>query len=386
MTDHTGRTEGRGRTVLLLALGIAAAWVMALHLWPFLPALVVSAVAATLAYPLYARGVVRWGHPSVLAGLTTLAVFLLVLVPMVGVGLLIGREAAAGIGWLADRTPELLDDGPAIFLVLEDLAARLGLEPGEMGAMITDQLQLLANVLATRTVAFASGVGGWLLQVGAAVFTLYYMLRDGEALMAAVRWMAPLDDDQTDQLVRRARDVTYATVLGNLLVAAVQGLLGGLAFWAVGIPSAALWGTIMAVMSLIPVIGPPVVWVPGVVYLFASGSLGGAVVLLAFGALVISTVDNVLRTVLVSGRAHLHPLVVFFSVLGGIFLFGAMGVLVGPVVFVLALAVFEMARLALDPPGTPAPPLGGFLLGAMVEPAGDPNEKAGGAEAPPAHR
>jgi predicted PurR-regulated permease PerM len=129
----------------------------------------------------------------------------------------------------------------------------------------------------------------------------------------------------------------------------VQGLLGGLAFWVLGVPTPAVWGVLMGGLSLIPMIGPAFVWLPAGAVLIASGSTLRGVLLLLFGALVISTVDNIIRAVLVSGRARVHPLVVFFGVLGGVLMFGAVGILVGPVLIVAAAALMEMARLSLFP-------------------------------------
>ncbi|HSG49713.1 MAG TPA: AI-2E family transporter, partial [Longimicrobiales bacterium] len=118
--------------------------------------------------------------------------------------------------------------------------------------------------------------------------------------------------------------------------------------WVVGLPSPALWGTVMGVLSLLPVIGAPVVWFPGALHLLSVGRLPQALGLLLFGFLVIGTVDNLLRAWLVSDRIHVHPLLVFLGVVGGIFLFGAVGMVVGPVGFVVALALMQMSREPLD--------------------------------------
>lgn len=341
-------------------LGGLAALALVLLLRPFLPALAVAGVAATLAHPLH-RWATGWIRPPGLAAfVVTAAIFLLVLAPLVGVALLVGQQALAGIEWLAREAPEVLAEGRWTGTVGE-LAAAVGLDPAELSALLAAQLQEVANLLASRTLSFLSGLGGWLLQGGAALFTLHYLLRDGPSFVATLRWLMPLEPAQTDRLLVQAREVTHATVYGNVLVAAVQGALGGLAFWLVGLPAATLWGTIMGVLSLIPIVGPPFVWVPAAAWLLLEGEIARGVALIAVGALLISTIDNLLRALFISGRAQLHPLIVFFSVLGGIVLFGAAGVVVGPVVFVLALTLVEMARLSMGP-GVPPPP-GGVLPG-----------------------
>jgi predicted PurR-regulated permease PerM len=131
--------------------------------------------------------------------------------------------------------------------------------------------------------------------------------------------------------------------------------MGGIAFRLVGLPAATLWGAIMGVLALIPMIGPPLIWIPAAAYLIITGSVAQALVLVAFGALVIGTVDNLLRSIFVGGRAHVHSLVVFLSILGGVIVFGTAGVVIGPVLF--ALALIATGRMSMEAPRAEAPPL-----------------------------
>jgi predicted PurR-regulated permease PerM len=172
-------------------------------------------------------------------------------------------------------------------------------------------------------------------------------------MLNAAKSHVPLASGPTELLALRAKEVMFAAVFGHVFVALVQGLLGGLAFWVLGVPTPMVWGVLMSGLSLIPLVGPAFVWVPAGAVLIATGAPIRGVLLLAFGLFVISTVDNVIRAVLVSARARVHPLVVFFGVLGGILMFGAVGILVGPVLIVLAGALMEMARLSLFPEDVP---------------------------------
>lgn len=343
-------------------MALAGAVVVALYLWPLMPALTISAVVAALVMPLQRRweggrfpaGVVAFGN--------TLGIFLLVLLPLTGLSILIGREAAAGIRWLESEAPSLLGPGSRLESLVQAVTARLGVSSVELTPLLARQLDQIAGLLASRSVAFVSGLGGWLVQAGVALFTLFYLLKDSDAVQDAICWFVPLEESRTRRLLTRAREVTYATVVGNLLVAVVQGLLGGLAFWAAGLPSPALWGTVMGVLSLIPVVGPPVVWIPAALHLLTTGKVGPGVGLALFGTLVISTIDNILRAWLVSDRLKIHPLLVFLGVVGGVFLFGAPGLVVGPVGFVLALALMQMGRAPDDGAAVPAAEEGSFLL------------------------
>jgi predicted PurR-regulated permease PerM len=192
-------------------------------------------------------------------------------------------------------------------------------------------------------------LGGLALQAGVCLFTLFYLFRDVDRVVAAARRLVPLASGPTELLAVRSKEVIFAAVLGHVFVAAVQGFLGGLAFWALGVPAPVSWGAVMACLAMIPLIGPAFVYIPAAAILIATDQALRGVILLIFGFLVISTVDNVIRAVLVSDRAKVHPLVVFFGVLGGVFAFGAVGILVGPVLIVVAGALMEMTRLSLFP-------------------------------------
>jgi predicted PurR-regulated permease PerM len=346
----------RIHTFVLVGLAVGAVYLLAIMLWPFLPAIVISAVLAVLVFPAYRKVRARLRGKQLAPMFTTIIVFFLVLLPALGVSLLLLEELRAGIAWVSAGSTEIL--GPASWIRewLNRIAERLGLHPTDIGAAIARQAQQLATTFAGRTVSLLTGLGGGLLQAGIAIFTLFYLLRDGEALVAHLKWLIPLESALSDRLFRRANEIIHATVFGSLIVAFAQGTLGGLAFWALGIRAPVVWATIMGMLSLLPAIGPGFVWVPTSVLLLVSGHPIKALALLAFGTLVIATVDNVLRAILVSDRAELHPLVVFFSVLGGLFVFGAAGIFIGPVFFVLALTLIEMARLTMEPPASPASP------------------------------
>ncbi|MEA2736542.1 MAG: hypothetical protein QOE14_2993, partial [Humisphaera sp.] len=155
---------------------------------------------------------------------------------------------------------------------------------------------------------------------------------------------------ETRQVVARTKDVIYASVYGSVMIAIVQGTLGGIAFWALGVPSPLLWGAVMTLLCMIPMAGSFLVWVPAAIYLLAVGHPMKALALTLWGALVISTIDNILRPKLVGERTHMHELIIFFSVLGGLQVFGMIGLVAGPVIAAIAIALVEVWRRS----GTPA--------------------------------
>lgn len=361
-TSSVSVGDARLRLAILLVLGGAATYLLGYLLWPFLPALVTSAVMAALVYPAYERFEAWLGQKDVAALAATIVVFFLVLVPMVALSLVLADQIGTGIDWLRRSAAGLLAPEGSLRRWLETAAGYLGIEGARLPETLTAQMQDVVRLLAGRTLNFLSGLGGWLLQAGAAIFAFFYFLRDAESIMRSVTWLIPLEESETERLVRRSRDVIYATVYGNVVVAIVQGTLGGLAFWILGLPASALWGTVMVILSLLPIVGAPFVWAPAGVILLTTGEVARGIALLAVGTLLISTIDNYLRALLVSDRTQLHALVVFFSVLGGLFAFGAVGLFVGPVLFVVGLTILELARLAMEPGEEIVPGAEGGLL------------------------
>jgi predicted PurR-regulated permease PerM len=354
----------RVHTYVLLALAVVACVLFGVLLWPFLAAIVMSAVMAALVFPAHRRLRRRIRRNGIAALITTIIVFFVVLLPAVGVGMLLFQELQGGLDWLSSGATDAVANAGRFAEWLRRIAARLGIESGDPGAAISRQAQLLLERLAGRTLVLFTGLGGWLIQAGVGIFTLYYLLRDGDALVRYLKWLLPLEPELNDRLFQRATEIIRAAIFGTFIVAAAQGTLGGLIFWALGLSTPVVWGTAMAMLSLLPMVGPGFIWVPAVLVLLATGHVMKALALLAFGALIIATIDNVLRAWLVSGRAQLHPLLVFFSVVGGLFVFGAPGVFVGPVLVVIALTLIDTARLTMEPDPWDSP----VLLGARAAP------------------
>jgi len=172
--------------------------------------------------------------------------------------------------------------------------------------------------------------------------TIYYFLKDGETLTEYLKNLLPFSEEQKRKLVERVKETVIAAVYGQIAVGIAQGTLGWIAFWILGLPSPVFWGTVMAIFSFVPFFGTLLVWGPAVVILILSGSLGKGIGLLLFGALIISNIDSVLRPLIIGGKAKLHTLLVFFSVLGGIKFLGFLGFILGPLIVALCLSLFEI--------------------------------------------
>ena len=176
------------------------------------------------------------------------------------------------------------------------------------------------------------------------LFLLYYFFRDQDKILAGLRKSFPLSPRETDTVFRNVHDAIYAVVYGTLLLAVVQGTLGGLMFWVLGLPAPLLWGAVMALLAVLPVLGAAIVWVPAAIYLAVTGSWEKALILTAWGGIVVALIDNLLYPVIVKDRLRLHAVPVFIAVIGGLMVFGMAGIVLGPVVLVIATALADVWR------------------------------------------
>jgi predicted PurR-regulated permease PerM len=326
--------------LLGLALGISVLFFFVIR--RFLLAILLAAVFAGLAYPLYRWVLARTGRRR--AGALTLVILLvLVGLPVAGFLTLVATEAvqisqgveawfredgrAAQIGAWLERIPfaeRLVPDGEELGEQVREAAGRTG--PVLMGALAA----------ATR------GTFSFLLQLFVLCYALFYFLLDGPAILRGILRYIPLDPEQKEELLERFVSVTRATLRGSLLIGLIQGGVAGLAFWVAGVPGPAFWGTVMVVLSIIPAIGASLVWIPAVIYLFLVGEVLAGVGLLIWCAVVVSSIDNLLRPRLIGRDARMSDLMILLSTLGGIVLFGAVGFIVGPIVAALFVTVWHI--------------------------------------------
>jgi predicted PurR-regulated permease PerM len=182
----------------------------------------------------------------------------------------------------------------------------------------------------------------FLLNLFVMVYAMFFFLKDGERTLEKIFYYLPLSDEDEELMLQRFISITRATVKGTLLIGIIQGALAGFAFWLASIDGAAFWGTIMAILSIVPGIGAALIWVPAVIYLIVTGQLLAGVLLFAWCAAVVGTIDNILRPILVGKDAKMPDLLILVGTLGGLFLFGPIGFIVGPIVCGLFLTVWEI--------------------------------------------
>jgi predicted PurR-regulated permease PerM len=196
----------------------------------------------------------------------------------------------------------------------------------------------------TTIKAIYSGTSNFIFILVVCFFALYYFFKDGDAILKKLMELSPLPSSQEKGIFQKFNQMTIATIKGTLIIALIQGLLMGIVFWIAGVQAPTLWGLLTAIISIIPLLGSVLVWLPvGIVLLFL-GSYWQAILVLVAGAVVVSSVDNLLRPKLIEGETSLHPLLVFLSTLGGIAVFGPLGFVIGPVIIVLLIAFLEIYR------------------------------------------
>ena len=317
---------------------------------PFLMPVFLALVLSTLLTPLYERVAGRLhNRPSLAALLICIGLTLAIVVPIVLLSVSLAREANDVYEHVRD--PEMAaklktwfnpNTSPVLAKIRTWLPASLAIpDIDEIGERIGSQAQAIVAGALAFTTTFAAGVVNFLMDYFIMVIVLFFLLRDSNYFARSVREISPLSDAEESLFVERFRVVTQATVVGSIATSAAQGVLSTLIFWIIGLPNPILWGALTALLSLVPVVGTALVWVPWTIYLFATGSTARAIIFMALQIVVVGGIDNILRPLLIEGRVKMHTLVVFFSILGGIGYFGILGIFIGPLVFAIAIAFVE---------------------------------------------
>jgi predicted PurR-regulated permease PerM len=341
------RVSFRSIFLLVLVGGVTVAFAAMLR--PFLLTILLAAVFTGVTYPGYRRILHAFGGRAGLAAVATLLLlFVLVMGPLLAVLAAAANEALRISETIGPRLQQFLKN-PG------EIEERLALLPGydfvapyradiltRVGDLVSGTGVFLFNALSATTratVLFA-------FHLVVLLYTMFFFLMSGPRMLQAMAEHLPLTDVEKQRMFERFISVTRATLKGTVLIGMTQGTLGGLSFWAIGIDGPIFWGVVMTVLSIIPGVGGAIIWLPATLVLLAQGEVWRAVGLAAFNALVVGSVDNVLRPRLVGRDTQMHDLLIFFSTLGGLLLFGASGFIVGPILAALFLTVWDMIATA----------------------------------------
>ena len=325
-------------TLLLMAVTVAGIYICYQLAAPFIPAFTWALALAVLFAPLYRLLEKKIKHPNLTATICVLAAVLIVVVPAAFVAQRILGEAASG----AETVKTMIESGEWHRV----LDAHPRMAPVEL--WIEQQFNLpeiINNAASWLTSTAASFVQGSVLQLIGVVLTFYilfYFLRDRSAILDTLRSLSPLSAADMNRIFDGISDTVHATVYGTFAVSLVQGILGGLMFWWLDLPAPLLWGVVMALLAVVPVLGAFVIWIPAAIFLFLDGSEGKALLLTLWGAIVVGGIDNLLYPMLVGSRLKMHTILAFVSIVGGLIVFGPSGLILGPVMFTVTRILLEI--------------------------------------------
>ena len=336
------------RTAFVLLLVVAVTVLFLAVTWPFFKPLLLGALLAGLFHPLY-RWITRLfgGRRSLGAAVTLLVLLVLGLGPLSAFLGIVLQQALTmsdqAIPWLTQHL-----GAASTFNVQEWLVKKFPALAKYMPSQeqLLEQVGTAAKTAGAFLVAFASRMtattAAFLLNLFVMLYAMFFFFRDGDKILERIFYYTPLNDEDETRMLTQFASITRATVKGTLVIGIIQGALAGVAFWVAGIEGAALWGTIMTILAIIPGIGAALVWVPAAIILFVTGQHLTAILLATWCAAVVGTVDNFLRPMLVGRDAKMPDLLILIGTLGGLFLFGLIGFIVGPIVCGLFLTVWDI--------------------------------------------
>lgn len=335
-------------TLFLLTLGILI--LCALLLQPFFTAIVGAIILAVVTRHPYNWVSTKIKNRSLCAALALILVTLAIIVPTFFLAQEIGKQAFATIS--AFRAGAHQDKIISFIANRPELASRI--EAFTSSIDVNNAARSTAAYLGGNIAGFLGNSVRMITQLVVMLFILFFLFRDRAIALESLRALLPLPDDETDELIERVGETILATALGRLTIAAVQGILAGLAFWVLGVPGVILWATTLAACAMIPAFGSFLVWGPVAIYLGLNGHWGKAALLVIWGGLIVSTIDNILYPVLVGSHLRAHTVTILLSVLGGIALFGPIGIVLGPVLFTIADTLLDIWHTRTNQ--SPSPP------------------------------
>jgi len=343
---HMTRDRFRRAFLLVLVIAISVAFVAMLE--SFLVTILMAAIFSGLVYPLYARFAARLHSRPLASALTVLLTLVLVIGPLLAILGVVVNQAIRVTNNIRPVVELLVNEPTYLEQQLERIPGFDQLDPyrSQILQSAGDVVSTIGTFLAGSLSDATRGTVTFVFQFFMLLYTVFFLLMDGPRILRAILRHLPLREEEQQQMIDRFMSVTRATIKGTIVIGIIQGTLSGLAFWVVGIPNAVFWTVVMIVLSIVPVIGAALVWVPAAIILVATGELLSGVLLAAFCSLIVGSVDNVLRPRLVGRDTKMHDLLILFSTLGGILAFGPIGFILGPILAGLFVTSWEIFAVA----------------------------------------
>jgi len=336
-------------TLLVVVLLISALFFAMIR--QFLMAIFLAGIFSALSFPMYRKFEIWFGGRRIPASAVTIIVIVcVILVPLASLLGIVANQAVK-IGTVAKPWIEhQISEPGTLSQSLQSLPFYETIEPyrnqiiSKAGEMAGSMSGFIIDKLTSATM----GTFNIVINVFIMLYCMFFFLIEGDLILKKMLYYLPLEDHDERRILDKFTSITRATIKGTLVIGVLQGGLAGLAFAVLGIPSAVFWGTVMAVLSVIPSVGSALVWFPAVIYLAATGHIAKGIGLFVFCAFVVGSLDNLLRPKLVGKDTQMHELMILFGTLGGIFMFGTVGIIIGPIIAGLFVTVWEIYGIAFQ--------------------------------------
>ena len=337
--------------IFILFLTLLSIYLLYQILSPFLSSIIWAILLAMVFYPIFLKLQRFLKKKEVLAAIImTLFVLIVIVLPF---SLLLASLAGEVVD-VYHRVEEMIKTGqlqdylertkeiPFLKWIFIRLSLPFDFSQMDPFPLLLKNLQKISTFIFNQTTTLLKGFSTFIAGFFFTLLSLYYFFKDGNRFFGRLKEIVPLASEERDLLIQRFKEMVYATIYGGILIAIIQGILGGLSFWVLGLPSPIFWGTAMGFLSFIPIGGTALIWAPAAILLLIGGALLKGLLLLGVGVLVISMVDNILRPYFISAKTNIHPLLLFFAVLGGVQAFGLIGLVAGPLIATFFLTLLEI--------------------------------------------
>ncbi len=344
--------------IFIIFLTLISIYLLYQVLLPFLSSIIWAILLAMVFYPVFQKLRRLLRKREVLSAIImTLLVLIVIVLPFSFLMASLASEVVDLYHQIEEmsRTGQLqsylerLREAPLLRGLLAALGQHFDFSQMDPLPLLIKNLNQISTFIFNQTTVLLKGFSTFVAGFFFTLLSLYYLFKDGSQLFERLKEIVPLPSKQRDLLIQRFKDMIYATIYGGILIAIIQGALGGLSFWVLGLPSPIFWGTAMALLSFIPIGGTALIWAPAGIILLIEGTVLKGLILLALGVFVISMVDNLLRPFFISAKTKIHPLLLFFAVLGGIQAFGLIGLVAGPLIATLFLTMVEIYTQGINP-------------------------------------
>ena len=332
-----------GQRLFLLSMLLFSLLLALIILRPFSQPLILAIVLATLSHPIHARLVRAFKGREIPAAL--IVVFLITFLIIIPIFLFLGALFTQGVdsvnrvdAWIREGNLQELIDSPRIagyIAWLEQNLSFIDLEHLDIQGNLMQLSKKTGQVLLSRGAGLLGNITGVVAKFFIMMFITFFLVKDGEKMVERIKHLSPLRESQEEQILNRIKTVARSVLVGSFLTALLQGLVGGIGLAIVGIP-ALFWGAVMGMASLIPIVGTSLIWIPSVIYLVILGHWGSAIFLALWCVLLVSSIDNFIRPYLMQGQAQMSPFFIFLAIIGGVRVFGLIGVLYGPLIISFA--------------------------------------------------